>query len=99
MVSSSSKGQDRNGEENFGSLPRFIEVMQQRPIVDVLRDHTDRLMDLPGVVGIGHGLCDGQPCIKVMVVKKTPELLEQIPASLEGYRVEVEETGVIRALD
>ena len=73
--------------------------MQERSIKAVLKEHTNRLMALPGVVGTAQGLCDGAPCIKVMVVKKTPELMKQIPASLEGYRVEVQETGVIRALD
>ena len=73
--------------------------MQEKSIVAVLKEHTEGLMALPGVVGTAQGLCDGKPCIKVMVVKKTPELLKQIPASIEGYKVEVLETGVIRALD
>ena len=72
--------------------------MQERSIKAVLMEHTDSLMALPGVVGTAQGLCDGAPCIKVMVVKKTPELLKQIPASIEGYTVEVLETGVIRAV-
>jgi hypothetical protein len=73
--------------------------MQRKPIEAVLREHTDGLMSLPGVVGTGQGLCDGQPCIKVFVVKKTPELLTQIPAEIEGHTVAVEETGEIRALE
>ena len=73
--------------------------MQERSIQSVLKEHTNSLMALPGVVGTAQSLCDGKPCIKVMVVKKTPDLLKQIPASIEGYRVEVLETGVIRALD
>ena len=73
--------------------------MQQKPIEDVLRLHTDSLMALPGVVGTGQGLCDGQPCIKVFIVKKTPEHLRQIPPAMEGYTVEVVEIGEIRPLD
>jgi hypothetical protein len=73
--------------------------MQQKPIEEVLREHTDSLMALPGVVGTAQGLCDGQPCIKVFIVKKTPELLRQIPAEIEGYTVAAEETGEIRALE
>ena len=73
--------------------------MQKKSIKAVLREHTDRLMALPGVVGTAQGLCDGKPCIKVFVVKKAPELLDQIPNVLEGYTVEVQETGVIQALD
>ena len=50
-------------------------------------------MSLPGVVGIGQGECDGQPCIRVFVVKKTEELLKQIPPVIDGYEVAVDETG------
>lgn len=73
--------------------------MPERTIEEVLKEHTDSLMSLPGVVGTGQGLCEGKPCIKVFVAKKTPELLSQIPSSLEGYTVAVQETGEIRALD
>ena len=73
--------------------------MREKTIEEALRDHTNSLMSLPGVVGTGQGLCDGQPCIKVFIVKKTPELLGQIPAEIEGYTVAVEETGEIKALE
>ena len=49
--------------------------MDERSIEAVLREHTDRLMALPGVVGSAQGLCDGEPCIKVLVVTRTSELL------------------------
>lgn len=67
----------------------------------VLQRHSDRLMTLPGVVGTGIGEClpGRQPCIKLFVARKTPELLRQVPATLEGFPVAVEETGEIRALD
>ena len=68
-------------------------------IEQALADSTDSLMSLPGVVGTAQGLCDDEPCIKVFVVKKTPELLRQIPAEIEGYTVAVEETGEIKALE
>ena len=74
-------------------------VMQQKTIQAVLKENTDKLMALPGVVGTGLGECSGKPCIKVFVMKKTPELLKQIPSTLEGYTVAVEETGAFRALD
>ena len=72
--------------------------MAGRAIEEVLKEHTKELMSLPGVVGTGQSLCDGQPCIKVFVVNKTPELEKQIPQALEGYPVVIEETGEIRAL-
>ena len=72
--------------------------MSAKKIEDVLKEHTDDLMSVPGVVGTGQGLCDGQPCINVFVIKKTSELEENIPQRLESYPVMVEETGEIHAL-
>ena len=54
-------------------------------------------MALPGVVGTAQGLCSDEPCIRVFVVEATEELLKQIPSKIEGYTVDVEATGVIRA--
>ena len=54
-------------------------------------------MSIPGVVGIGQGLCDGARCIKVLVIERTPEIEKRIPDTLEGYRVEIDVTGRIRA--
>ena len=50
-------------------------------------------------MGTAQGECSGEPCIKVFVIKKTTDLLDQIPDSIEGYKVEVQETGEIKALD
>ena len=58
---------------------------------------TDRVMALPGVVGLGIGECEGVPCIKVLVVQKTPELEGEIPSTFEGFPVEMQVTGEIRA--
>ena len=74
-------------------------TMQEKTIEQVLREHTDILMALPGVVGTAQGECAGEPCIKVLVVKKSTDLLERIPTSIDGYAVEVVETGEIKALD
>ncbi len=55
-------------------------------------------MAIPGIVGIAQGEFNGEPCLKVFAAKKSPELLEQIPQVLGGYRVILEETGEFRAL-
>ncbi len=73
--------------------------MEQKPIEEVLKKYTDRLMAIPGVVGTGIGEFEGKPCIKVFVVKKTPEIEQKIPKVLEGYKVIIEETGEFRALE
>ena len=71
-----------------------------RPSIEAVQAaHTDSLMRVPGVVGTAIGLCDDKPCIKVLVVRTTPELRKAIPDSLEGYRVVVDETGTVRAQD
>jgi hypothetical protein len=68
-------------------------------IESVLRTHKPRLLALDGVIGVGRGLCQGRPCIKVMVRERTPGLARRIGAAIEGYEVEIIETGPIRALD
>jgi hypothetical protein len=74
-------------------------LMAGKTIEAVLKQHTDRLMSFSGVVGTAIGDCKGKPCIKVLVVKKSPELMQKIPSMLEGFPVAIEETGEIRRLD
>ena len=74
------------------------EAMPSKTIEEVLKEHTEELMSIPGVVGTGEGLCNGKPCIKVFVIEITPELEQKILNILEGYAVEVEETGEFEAL-
>ncbi len=71
--------------------------MSAMKIEEVLKKYADNLMSISGVVGTGQGLCDGKQCIKVFLIKKTPELEEKIPRELEGYKVKIEETGKVRA--
>jgi len=74
--------------------------MPPRDINAVHKAHVDALMAIPGVTAVGVGaLADDRPCIRVYVTKRTPELLEQIPKELEGYPVEVVESGEIKGLD
>ena len=78
--------------------PKGENIMAAKTIEEVLKEYTKELMSLPGVVGTAQGLCDDQPCIKVYVIERTPELDQKIPDVLEGYPVMIEETGRIRAL-
>ena len=73
-------------------------TMPSKTIEEVLKENTDTLMSIPGIVGVAQGLCDDKPCIKVYVIKMTPELDNKIPKILEGYTVSVQETGEIKAL-
>ncbi len=73
------------------------EPMAPKPIEQVLEERTPELMALPGVVGVARGLCAGRPCIRVFVIRETPELRDAIPAELDGHPVVLEVTGEIRA--
>lgn len=68
-------------------------------IEEVLKKNSDRLMAIPGVVGTAIGECQGHPCIVVLVVKRTPEVMNQVPSNLGGFPVAVEETGALRRLE
>ena len=73
--------------------------MPNKSLQEALQDHTGSLMAISGVVGTAQGLCDGKPCIRVFVVERSAEILNQIPSEIEGYPVEVQETGEFRRLD
>lgn len=71
--------------------------VMQTSLEEAQRDLADRVMALPGVVGVAIGECDGAPCIKVLVAASTAELAGKIPSRFKGYRVVIDETGEIRA--
>ncbi len=66
-------------------------------ITDVLKRHTDSLMALPGVAGVGQGERDGKPTVYVMVVELTDSVRRALPDSIEGYAVDVVQSGTIKA--
>ncbi len=66
-------------------------------IEGTIKKHSEELMSIPGVVGIGQGLCGNNSCIKVYVIKRTPELDKKIPGLIGGYEISIETTGEIRA--
>lgn len=76
------------------------ESMPRKDINEVLNEHDEELMAMPGVVGVYVGLMpdDKTLCLKVMVVEQTEDLKKKIPQTLEGYSVLIEESGVIRPL-
>jgi len=71
--------------------------MPAKPVEEVIKESGQQVLAIPKVVGIGEGLCDGKPCIKVFVVEITPELEQKIPKEIDCYPVEIVETGEIRA--
>ena len=72
-------------------------MMPDKSIEQVLRENTDRWMALPGVVGTAQGLCGKKPCIKIYASQMTDEI-KKIPSKIEGYTVDIEVSGPVRAL-
>ena len=57
--------------------------MDAQSIAEVLRAHTDRLMEISGVVGTAEGAQDdGTPCILVLVTTLSAELEARLPTQL-----------------
>ena len=72
----------------------------RRDTLDTARQAlTDSLIDMPGVTGVGIGECDGHPCLKVFIERRSDELEARIPRSMDGVPVEIEVTGEIRPLE
>jgi len=69
-----------------------------KSIKTVLNEHTPNLMSIPEVVGTAQGLYNGKPCIKVFVSKITHDVKKQVPDTIEGYVVNIEKTGMFKAL-
>lgn len=67
----------------------------------VLRKHEDALLAYPNVNAVGIGERAGRPVIKVMVARRVPEASlepdQVLPKELEGFAVDVEESGQITA--
>jgi hypothetical protein len=61
-----------------------------------LSDLTNRVMGRAGVVGTAIGERCGKPCLKVYVAEAKAR--RNIPRSIGGFRVVVEETGSFRRL-
>ncbi len=70
--------------------------MPKEPLRRVLERHSQRIVSLPGVVGVAQGEAGGGPCITVYVVEKTPEVMSRIPSDLDGWPIVVRKSGRFR---
>lgn len=64
-------------------------------IEEVLATHTDSLMAIRGIEGVGEALCDDTPCIRVYASELTSEIESEVPDTIEGFPIDVEVTGRI----
>jgi len=70
-----------------------------KTIEQVLNEHTNEWMAIPGVVGTAIGQSRGKPCILIFTSLNPAELSSKIASIVEGYPVLIEQTGDIRALE
>jgi hypothetical protein len=83
--------------ESGSTAPPSAESERSMTIDEVLKQRTPELMQLEGVVGVGQGVCDGTPCIRVYIVADSSAA--GLPARLDGYRVDPVVTGPVRIGD
>jgi hypothetical protein len=70
-----------------------------KTIEQVLNEHTNEWMAIPGVVGTAIGQSRGKPCILIFTSLNPAELSSKIASTIGGYPVLIEQTGDIRALE
>ena len=75
------------------------DIQRVEELKEVQARHEDRVMGIPGVVGIGIGLTeDGQDLAFIVYVEKlTPSIKAQVPARIEGVPVRLIESGIFKA--
>ena len=83
----------RSGQADTSAAPDTEDSMP-KTIEDVLAARTPELMQKPGVIGVGQGLCEDRPCIRVYVANDS--VGRTLPDSLDGYAVSPVVTGQVR---
>lgn len=74
------------------------DAVMNKDIEQVFHEQHDLIMAMPGVVGMGIGLCGTRPCIKVYVGSSTTSPIPHLPEFIDGHEIEIEFTGPIRSL-
>jgi hypothetical protein len=74
--------------------------MNKKPISQIFEEQEANWLSIPGVQGFYEGTGENdQTVIVIMVDSLTDKIRESLPDSLEGYKVQIEETGVIKPLN
>jgi hypothetical protein len=79
---------------NRASDEAVPDVVVETSIEQVIQRRAPEVMRIEGVQGLGQGICDGRPCIRVYILSEA--VAARLPASLDGYVVDPLVTGVIR---
>ncbi|ACN17379.1 hypothetical protein HRM2_43230 [Desulforapulum autotrophicum HRM2] len=55
------------------------------------------IMEIEGVVGVGTGLCNDKPCLKIYTSVPGQKLRDKLPRELGTIEVDIEYVGEIKA--
>lgn len=76
------------------------ETVAKPDITTVVDNHAPELIEVPGVTAVAVGaLPSGEPCVRVYVKKLTDEMRAKLPTTLDGWPVDVTESGEIKPMD
>jgi len=79
------------------SPPDTSKVAPPMSINTVIERRSAELLEIPGVVGVAQGEHEGHNVVQILVERRTPELMQKLPRTLDGYSVVVVESGEIRS--
>ncbi|MEW5702190.1 MAG: hypothetical protein AB1792_08180 [Candidatus Zixiibacteriota bacterium] len=74
-------------------------AMPKPTIEEVLAQHADVWLTLPGVVGTAMGAQDDQSCIMIYMAQRNDSTQQKIVSEASGYPVVFEVSGEFKALD
>ena len=81
------------------AAPTEEDDLSVEEVTRVLERHRDRLMQLPGVIGLYVGAdAQSQLVLRILVLPNHPETVTRLPKTLDGVRVEVHESDAIKPL-
>lgn len=78
---------------------QIVKELSMKEITAVIKERADSLLNIHGVVGVYAGRIDDSiPCIRIMIENDDSTLIKKIPATIDGYPVEIEVSGRIEPL-
>jgi hypothetical protein len=69
------------------------EMNESADLGQIITHQGDQIMSLDDVVGIGEGLCDGAPCVRVFLSRENSASIAQIEEILTGIPFAIEISG------
>jgi hypothetical protein len=75
------------------SMTGVPEMNDSADLGQIIAHQGDLIMSLDDVVGIGEGLCDGDPCVRVFLSRENSASIAQIEEILAGIPFAIEISG------